>query len=305
MTSTETTSLELSGLDGSNPLAFLAALGAWRTAADIHTDTRLSWTKRGGTWTPLLVGSASSPKMLVNILQHRLKESSIEAFTLSKKMPFAAKLLRDSMITAVEHAQETGIRRQVDFLSALGSEVIKDADDFVDTAFRMVRAGDSAGQGLPAYAVAICEDSDVEALHRTLFAQWDYADGKPSLRWDPADDRRYALRWKEPSGDPIRTMRGANRLAIEALPLFPTAPVGNKLETTGFRTGGSRNTFFSWPIWETPISIDVGRSLLALPELQLDAPPRDKLRPMGIVDVLRSQRLTIGKFRNFAPSQSI
>lgn len=126
---------------------------------------------------------------------------------------------------------------------------------------------------------------------------------KPSRRWDTADDRRYALRWNEPSGDPIRTVRGANRLAVEALPLMPTMPVNGRLETTGFKGTGARNTFWTWPIWTTPLVLDAVRSVLALRELQLDPLPRADLAARRIAEVYRSQRLTIRKFRNFAPAQ--
>jgi hypothetical protein len=43
-----------------------------------------------------------------------------------------------------------------------------------------------------------------EQVGAALFAQLTSEDEGPSLRWDPQDDRRYALRWKEPSGDKIR-----------------------------------------------------------------------------------------------------
>jgi len=52
------TALVLSGLDGGNPLAFLAALGTLRTAtrADRSAEWRLSWTIHCGHWSPVLVG---------------------------------------------------------------------------------------------------------------------------------------------------------------------------------------------------------------------------------------------------------
>jgi hypothetical protein len=97
---------------------------------------------------------------------------------------------------------------------------------------------------------------------------------------------------------------GANRLAIESLPLLPTIPVGSTLRTTGFTGQGSRDTFWTWPIWEGLLPLDVVRSLLALRELQRPEPSRSMLVQMGVVEIYRSQRLTVGKFRNFAPAAS-
>lgn len=121
----------------------------------------------------------------------------------------------------------------------------------------------------------------------------------------PQDDRRYALRWHEPSGDPIRTVRGANRLAIEALPVFPTAPVGQELNTTGFTQRRGKGVFLTWPIWKPMIELDIVRSLLAHSELQSERPNRKKLSKMGIAEIYRSQRITQGKFRNFTQSYPV
>ncbi len=141
--------------------------------------------------------------------------------------------------------------------------------------------------------------TDIKNIHDSLFNRWSYTDTGPSLRWDPADDRRYALRWLRPSTDPIKTVRGANRLAIEALPLLPSVPCGGRLETTGFTQRKRQNASWTWPIWTSLLSIDVIRSLLALPELQRISPNRKTLHVMSIEEVFRSQRITQGKYRNF------
>lgn len=130
-----------------------------------------------------------------------------------------------------------------------------------------------------------------------------------TLRWDPADDSRYALRWRDPSGDPARKKRGgmlgANRLAIEGLPLVTCAPVGSSLRTTGFTGSAARNTFWTWPIWTYPAGLDVCRSLLAHSALRDAAADADELRALGVAAAFRSQRITVGKFRNFAPSTAV
>jgi len=130
------------------------------------------------------------------------------------------------------------------------------------------------------------------------------------VRWDPREDVRYALRWRDPSGEnalrsQAGSMLGANRLAIEGLALFPSVPVAGRLETTGFRGRRSRDTFFTWPIWEAATSVDGVRSILALAELQDERPDRGKLARLGVAEVYRSQRITVGKYRNFTPAQAV
>ena len=80
---------------------------------------------------------------------------------------------------------------------------------------------------------------------------------------------------------------------------------------TGFRGTGARNTLMTWPIWSRPLTVDTLRTVLGLAELQADDRTmnreniRQKLRSRGIVEIYRSQRLTIGKFRNFAFARSV
>jgi hypothetical protein len=135
-----------------------------------------------------------------------------------------------------------------------------------------------------------------------MFETWKYCDTGFSLRWDPEDDRRYALRWDNPSGDPARNVRGANRLAIEGIPMYPTIPTTNSLKTTGFEGNNASNTFWIWPVWKYPISIDVCRSLLAHAELQKNHPSIELFQSIGVSAIFKSQRITQGKFRNFTPS---
>jgi hypothetical protein len=133
----------------------------------------------------------------------------------------------------------------------------------------------------------IIATTTAEHLRKTLFDPWRYDDPvqNATLRWDPADDSRYALQWRNPSGDPSRrssgSMLGANRLAIEGLPLLPTSPQSFGLATTGFRGRKSSDTFWTWPVWSIPLDLHTVRSLLAHSELQADQPNHEILRSIG------------------------
>jgi hypothetical protein len=102
------------------------------------------------------------------------------------------------------------------------------------------------------------------------------------------------LRAVDPSGDPIKTMRGANRLAIEALPLFPTAPQARRIRTTAFREIDGETEIW-WPIWTEALELATVASLLAA--------GTDHSRP-GVAQVFRAKRFTEGKYRNFTPSRA-
>jgi len=148
----------------------------------------------------------------------------------------------------------------------------------------------------------LAEGTVAEHLRRALLDPWDYADGRPSLRWDAADYRPHALRAEDPSGDPIRTMRGANRLAVEALPLFPTVPERGGLSTVAFADTDA-GTEVTWPIWSEPLSLDVVASLLACEDVQ--KADRSTVVRRGVAQVFRARRFTDGQYRNFSPAMAL
>ncbi|NOX55809.1 MAG: hypothetical protein GXP27_15485 [Planctomycetes bacterium] len=299
-------SLELSGLNGSNLLAFLAAVGTLRSLSTAWPEepVRMYWKRKAG-WCPVIVTEQPlDEETLVATLHRRLRTMHDHpALAVDDNLKIPPDRFRQYAAEACDQAHRTGDRTWADFVAAFGCDVIAQDKVIQDTAFRTMSG--AGHQHFLKTMRELIEVTEPEHLRKALFQPWTYDDGRPSLRWDPEDDRRYALRWNEPSGDPIRTVRGANRLAIEALPLFPTAPVRSSLETTGFRTGGSRDTFFTWPIWSCAIPIDVVRTLLAIKELQQDDPDRRRLLAHGVVEVYRCQRLTIGKYRNFAPARTV
>lgn len=310
--------LALTGIDGGNPLAFLAALGTLRTLslAWPQRDVKMKWAAHTGAWRPLL--SASLPLIeddVVAVLDERLRQMvDHPALTFADDLNVEASKFRKFAMIANAAAQTVGdadSRIAADFAAAFGCDVLATKEGVVqDTALRTMSG--AGHQHFLVFMRSIVKQTGPQHLRKTLFARWAYDDAvvNQTLRWDPADDSRYALRWRDPSGDPARKqgggMLGANRLAIEGLPLITCAPVGATLRTTGFTGSGARSTFWDWPIWTLPVGLDVCRSLLAHAALVKSAPAgQDELRAIGVAAAFRSQRITIGKFRNFAPSTAV
>jgi hypothetical protein len=301
--------LMLEGIDGGNPLGFLAALGAARLTGTFCPELQLCWQPESGAWRPVFSGCVGDRQNYLEQLAAAMASASMEPFAIDGKLPFPVTLFAEQIREAQVHCRADN-RRTADFLAAFGSEIQPDKKktDFQDTPFRMVRSGDAAGQGLPAYARAIRQQADLKALERTLFKPWDYRDDAFSLRWDPLEDQRYALRWKNPSkanlNDGPGTMLGANSLALEALPLFPVALTAtSRIATTGFVRNRQREVFFTWPIWNQPVSLETVRSLLSLPELNDESVARGKLAWRGVVEIYRSQRIAQNQYySNFTPA---
>ena len=305
------TDFDLDGIDGGNPLGFLAALGTIAVASRCLSDDapRLAWSTRLGAWRPHLVLRAERHRDdLVDALHRELTAASDHlAFSIGDDLSLALDAFRKSALLMQAKAAPQH-RVGADFLSAFGSDAIevstndKPAGKIADTAFRTMSG--AGHQHFLGTMRTLVRDTTIAHLEKALFAQWRYDDPleKHSMRWDPHDDVRRALRWNNPSGDRERqrtgSMWGANRLAIEALTLLPTIPVRNRLRTTGFREVPRQGALWTWPIWTAPIGLDSIRSLLALSDLQHDSPDRDNLTARGIAEVYRTKRITQDKYRN-------
>ncbi|MGA2742658.1 MAG: hypothetical protein ABSG65_35120 [Bryobacteraceae bacterium] len=297
--------IELIGLDGSNLLAYLAALGTLRvlTLAGSGGNVRMSWVDHQG-WHPVVHHNiARKAEELLAILEKRIcgEESINAAWKIGEDLTLSCSDFGGHMREAAMAATITR-RETVDFLSAFGSDVYgagSKKELMSDTEFRTMSG--AGHQHFLGFMTKLAKATNFGHLRRALFQEWDYADDGPSLRWDPADYRPHALRAVDPSKDPIKTMRGANRLAIEALPLFPTAPQARRIRTVAFNDGDA-GTGITWPIWDDRLELGTVASLLAASEIQNSA-SGDSLRP-GIRQIFRAGRFTDGKYRNFRPAKA-
>jgi len=301
----------LAGLDGSNPLAFLAAMGALQTLSDVWRDrgVALGWRVEGG-WRPYLrLSIPATPDQVVEALSAALSsDGAARPFEIADDLKLSAAEFRRWALEAVEAATASS-RRWCDFVAAFGCEGVVNDGVVADTAFRTMSG--AGHQHFLATMRELVATTTAEHLRKALFEPWQYDDpleGR-TMRWDPIDDRRYAFRWGNPALDRTKGRRGAvqgaNRLAIEGLRVFPTAPVSGRLATTGFTGQRSTDTCWTWPIWSGALSVDVVRSLLARAELQGRAGVTASLRGCGVEAVFRSRRLTVGKLRSFAPAEAL
>lgn len=366
---TEDNSLILAGLDGGNPLGFLAALG---TLAVLHQgtcpQTRLGW-RRMVTWQPVLTGvSPTERKALCSDLAKALRGHAVlgdaEGARISAQKDFDAakkalrdkeddikrrrlsgkerKTARDDEIVPLEQDKhrkrsvwletlknavpspeltigkhidctspeyrgladnfledsEMARRASVDFLAAFASDAccVEKSGRVTATPFCFI-----TGSGRQYFLDTVRQlmmEATAERVHSALFEPWTYSDEKLSLRWDPVEDRRYALMDRDPaaSDNKGRTVWMANLLAYRALALFSSAPGRGGLETTGW---DNRGQSFTWPVWKNPIGLDTIRSLMLLPDLRTEDPNRSGLRDRGVAAILRAPRIKVGSGAHF------
>ena len=376
------TTLDLSGLDGVNPLGFLTTLGTITTLRQAgETKLRLHW-KRTRTWTPVLEGLTTlDPAKLSNLIAAALhgqevsgdtEKASTDAqrqFDTAKKVAADKKKalrsrgldragrdaaveqelrpleqsrddLRQRWLEALKKAvpsPELVIGKRIgdckpqefreyansfivdascrerdtlDLLAAFGSDACRErtADAIVSTPFSFING--SGHQFFLETVRGLMEQVTPERIHQTLFESWRYQDEQFSMRWDPSEDRRYALMDRNPtaSGNKSKTVWMANLLAYRALALFPCAPGQHGLVTTAWTTSDDERAF-TWPIWQVPATLDTVRSLLQQRELANADSNRAFLRARGIAAVFRSRRIKVGagaNFKlNFTPAQCL
>jgi CRISPR-associated endonuclease/helicase Cas3 len=309
--------LPLAGLDGANPLAFLAALG---TLVAAH---RLSLSEKGHAWLagPVALSWGTDASAHTPVLHLPTLPPSPAAFAdfLGERLPQSPHEHPASWVIGMleneEHDLADEIRKQcrnrgvserpcLNWVTALACESVPDGASQLQTVRRDYLLGNLR---------SIMRRTTSEHLRRSLFEPWDYADAldNQSLHWEPSEDRRHAYQWHMPSGDPTRKKRGgmigANRLALEAWPLFPSFPDASleRVTTRGFKGNRANNTIWTWPLWHQPLTSDAVASMVGLPTACAERMDRDEFRSYGVFVVFRSLRILVGKTPNFTTALAI
>jgi len=296
-------SLQGRGPEGGHLLGFLCSLGALAVLTRVapRARPRLHWSDVG-VWRPVwTLDDPVDEEGLVDLLHGALgtvpgPEFTGLGLTLSKLpvdrfQAFAADAAEASTPTQ---------RRWADFAAAYGVAV---GDRFHETPLHM------HNQGQLRFFKDVCglvEGTGRDHLRRALFEPWRYADPQPTMRWDPVDDRRYAYRADDPSGSklaPIRTVRGANRLAIEALPCFPVVPRAHRAPAAGFRRRDGE-WVARWPIWTAPVDLRVAQSLIRHPDVAGVPQHAERLRRLGVSEVFESRRVE-PRYRSFTTAVAL
>ena len=317
--------LMLDAVDGANPLAFLAALGALRvlTRCFPELDLRMNWDRRLGAWRPLLwsVGPFDELTML-----KMLHESAVNLDTMfspellaaseasspknkkgearwKDKLKFPIWAFRDFCYAASESHSAFA-----EFAATWGCETSCTNEEDQELA-RRTRFDFTAGpQAFIKMLRELRASCTLDDLRRSLFTGWYYSATANSMRWDTQDEKRqYALQAVDPtnnSKNPPLADLGANFLAVEALPLFPLIP-DHWASQPGFdRNSESRR--WSWPIWTYPVGLDTIRSLLTLPLTDSKGWPPTRRCALGVSALFQAGIVQpSGRYRCFTSARNL
>ena len=306
------TGIVLSALDGSNPLAFLAAIGTLRLLhLEVGGEVKMRWV-REGVWKPEIFGfSGSEQDFCEQILAAASKRLPLVEISRLGKNITVPKGTYVEFIAAARERLQDGERLIADFVTAFGCEILETGarNNRKVQVTKLCHLRGSGQQDFVRTVQALTKLVTIDLVREALFGPWKKRK-RWSMRWDPDDAVEYAYQFNEPSDEGSSSIYGANLLAVHALPLVPTQPTQSGLGTTGFRSSG-RLFEYSWPMWSDPAGLDTTRSLLSLKELQAIEQSINgaSLKAFGIQEVYRVPQIKIGKEPlskfSFRPAKSI
>ena len=320
---TERSTHRLAGLEPDNLLAFLALLGLLRTLEHVRPAwrPRVAWTVDALPVRPTLTVAAQTTEaeIAAAVAEGLADLASRHDFGRLKDLKLSPEEAAEKLRTAV-----TRDRYVADLWAALTSDAaVRDKGKageaeptplcllfgqghmhFMSRLASVPKQSAPPARGTGRGKTTIGE---TDCLREALFEPWTRPDATFSFRWDPHEDVRYALRATDPTDAKTKetTQHGANRLAAIGLSVLTVVPrlrgATAQLSVIGGMRERSGSFVFTWPIWRHPISLAAVRSLLGHTGLDRSG-TRDAL---GIVELRRARRISVGKFMNFTRADSI
>lgn len=293
----------LTGLEGTNPLGFLAALGVQVAFASSPKQPKLWWSED------------ITPHAIVNgdFTIDQIADQALAVFPEWRKSPALnpkrldgidmpkgdeLKLSPEDLRVYLGQVGQSGSAGAL--MAALVAEGSLDKQGIAKPSDFYFTAGSMKFLGI---ARQVLGEVLREDLISGLMGPWLYQSQLSSLMWDVSDDRIYALRANNPQEEKKRTNPGPESLAILGLSLYPVFGSSDRTRTQGC-SGNWKSGFYSWPLWCKPASVHAVKSLLAHAYHHPDAGSRDRwYRAWGVSRILRSpiRRSGQGGYGTFGP----
>ncbi len=292
----------LTGLEGTNPLGFFAALGVQVAFEGEGEVPRLWWSD--------------------DVVPHAVVDGSFSIENIASRAMevFPAWLESPAIKTSLEPAgdvkfNEWDITTYLDNARLAGPNAGLAACLVAEGSFDNSNAAKptdlyfTAGQQkFLRMIVDILEGVTAEDLEIGITGPWPYQSKLSSLMWDVADDSNYALSASDPSKGKKLTNPGVEALAILGISNYPVFGSPGRTRTQG-TSGGWKRGAFAWPIWARPASHRTVSSLLAhttgaQPELSTRA---DLYPSWGISQIMQSaiRRSDQGGYGTFGPPEVV
>lgn len=292
---------KLTGLNGSNPLGFLAAVGLQVALDDEGKASKLWWSddvvpKAMLSIEPGIDLADVALTCVARLRQSPLFNSGIDG---AGDLKFATDKIRPFL--EVASSDPAAIR--------LASCVVSEGS--IDRSGKAKPSDLYFTAGQQRFLVIIREILDGvtrEDILEAIDGPWSYASELPTLMWDTSDDANYALAARNPAVEKKLTVPGAEALAILGLSAFPVF-TGQERTLTTATSGTWKSGRFRWPIWHLAAGSGATRSLIQqIPAIDHRAGSTvDQLNGWGVELVYESsiRRSDQGGYGSFSPPRII
>lgn len=294
------TDTHLTGLEGTNPLGFLAALGVQVAFATKPTQPKLWWS------------DDVIPHAVTDHAVDCIVEQVLSVLPLWRESP-AVNPTRDGSpmpkgdelkMSADNIRQYLNQAHQHQTAGDLGLSLVAEGSMDKQGAAKPTDLYFTAGQQKFLVSIRkIMSEVSATDLRSGLLGPWKYSSELPSLGWDVSDDRTYALSSCDPSSEKKLTNPGPEALAVLGLSTHSVFARNGRTDTLGC-SGSWKIGKYAWPIWSKPASPYSVKSLLAHARLN------DERRHMwfaawGIRMILQStiRRSSQGGYGTFSPPE--
>jgi hypothetical protein len=293
--------LPLPGLREDNPRDFLAALGLLRL---VHLmwpicETNLAWVGKEHHATLYFrkaIPDCWAEKLVVTLKE--LAEAKSSPIFHGDIIKAEYKVFREAVKRAIEFADSDHLLAQLPlYLYSSYSSQIGGEEGVVEPSGLSFGNGQS-GKKLLLDVMQLISGLESDTFMQTLLGKASPVSAK-SLRWNPVEYRPAAYRSHDPGskqkGDETKDHPSLNVLAFFGLTFYPTVATASGSRTVGLHWK-SREAFFLWPIWETPLCIDEISSFVS-------AYPVTWSLASGVAVAWRSKRFSSDKSLYFAPAE--
>ena len=297
------TGTRLAGLDGTNPLGFLGALGVQVAFASTQPQPRLWWSNDIAP--RAVVDDEFSVDCIVDQAIPILRDWSKSA-VLNPSGPGRVPLPRGDDLKFRREDIRVYLQsvREDDPAASLGAALVAEGSVDNNGSAKPTDLYFTAGQQkFVAMARQVLREVTPDDVRAALNGPWTYASKLPSFMWDVVDDRVYALTAINPADDKKLSNPGVEALAILGLRLHPVFGTRGRTLTRGC-SGSWKKGRYSWPLWCKPASLGAVTSLLA--HAQGAAGDRRRwFRSWGVSTVLQAsiRRSSQGGYGTFAPAE--
>ena len=299
---------KLTGIEGTNPLGFLAGLGV-QVAFDFELcQPRLWWSDD---ITPcaivdreftveriadqaLIVFDKLSSSYTLNP-----KQSDGSSMHKSEELKLRNSDIRTYLCKALQDDQDISLSSALVAEGGLDKKGIAKPSDLYFTAGQ---------QKFLAMARMILKSVTKADVIEGLLGPWSYSSKLPSLMWDIVDDRVYALSAENPSKNKKLSNPGPEALALLGMSRHQVFATHDRTLTLGC-SGSWKAGNYTWPLWQIPSSASAVSSLVthASHDRPLETRRHRWYAGWGVISVLRTpiRRSSQGGYGTFGPPEII